>query len=141
MYDRYWREWKETNPETMMNGAVREMIRLSRLMRNSTKLLIIVSLLLAITLLIDVACERYFDLVIENKTTQILTVYMDNYAIGTVEQGKRIVNQKVPGNASPFLIVAKNAQGEIVFSKTLRVSEMEQIGKNIFKVVIPVKSP
>ena len=81
------------------------------------------------------ACETSFQLVIENQTKQVLTVYIYGDPIGNVEPDKQIT-RAMPGTEIHYLVTAKNSQGEVIFSKTLTRSEMKDLGNNTFKVVI-----
>ena len=93
--------------------------------------------MLVVILAASVACERFFNLVIENQATQDLTIYLDKEQIGNVASGKTITKSEIPGASIEYLVVAKNVQGEIIFSKTLTRSEMQYLGKDTFKIVIP----
>jgi hypothetical protein len=87
----------------------------------------------------SIACEFLFDMVIENQTSQTLTIYLDGRQLGTVVPSGNITATGLPSSVNMFLVVAKSAQGETVFSKTLSRQQMQSIGrtKPVYKVVIP----
>ena len=59
-----------------------------------------------------------YDLIIENKTDQTLTISTNQSGtIGQVESGKKIMT-KYDTHSTTILITAKNVQGEVVFSQT-----------------------
>jgi len=91
-------------------------------------------LMLGAILTASVACIEYTcDLVIENQTEDVLTIYRNDYLIGDVEPGEQITKE-VPRDIGDHLIVAKNAQGEIVYSKKYTPRDLEEAD---YKVVIP----
>jgi len=104
---------------------------------------VIVCLSLVLMLMVvsasSMACEFLYDVVIVNQTSQTLTVYVDDVLLGTVVPSENITATDLPSNAGPLSIVAKSAQGETVFSKTLSRQQMESIGRTrpVYKVVIP----
>jgi hypothetical protein len=96
-------------------------------------------LMLMVVSVSSMACERLFYMVIENQTSQTLTVHVDDYLVGTVAAGGNITSIGMTGSSVHYYsIVAKSAQGETVFSKKLKMEQMQQIGRSdYFKVVIP----
>jgi hypothetical protein len=84
------------------------------------------------------ACEPYIHLVIENKTEQTLSVFVDGVLIGKIEPGNQIT-EKYPGGSFKYKysIVAKNEQGEIIFSEKISQQQMQYVGSGNYKVVIP----
>jgi hypothetical protein len=104
---------------------------------------VIVCLSLMLTLMVvsasSIACEFLFDMVIENQTSQTLAIYLDGRLLGTVVPSANVTATGLPSTVNMFLVVAKSAQGETVFSKTLSRQQMQSIGKTrpVYKVVIP----
>ena len=91
-------------------------------------------LIITIILAMSVGCwgSRTFNLVIENKTEYILTIYMNDYRIGEVKPSTQIT--KVESiDVGTYLIVAKNDNGENVFSKEYSWIELKDMK---YKVVI-----
>ncbi len=97
---------------------------------------LMVCLCLALIFISCVACNGYRDLVIENQTTKVLTIYSDETALGNVGPGAQIIQRRIPSNSTPWLIVAKNLQGETVFSRSFKYNDMQYIGNGTYKVVI-----
>ncbi len=99
------------------------------------------SLLIIMVLLISsFACSGYFNILIENQTTQELTIYLDEYKVGRVDSGGQITLKHLPINVSTYLIVAKNAGEEAVFSQNFTRQQTQLVDKNTYntyKVVIP----
>ena len=82
--------------------------------------------------------EQFFELIIENQTAQVLTIYLDDLTLGKVEPSAQVIQKNIPSQVNHFLIIAKNEQGEAIFSKTLSRQQMQYIkGTDTFKVVIP----
>ena len=103
---------------------------------------VIVCLSLMLTLMVvsasSIACEFLFDMVIENQTSQTLTIYVDDVLVGTVAASGNITARGIPGAQNSFLVIAKSAQGETVFSKTLSRQQMQHVARtNVYKVAIP----
>ncbi len=96
-------------------------------------------LMLMVVSALSIACEFLFDMVIVNQTSQTLTIYLDGRLLGTVVPSANVTATGLASNVNMFLVVAKSAQGETVFSKTLKMQEMLSIGKTkpVYKVVIP----
>jgi hypothetical protein len=93
--------------------------------------------LLIVLLVSSLACDRYFTLTIENKTAQVLHIYLDDIDLGEIEPDAQVTKNNAPGAINHFLIVAKNPQGVTVFSKTLSRQQMQHSkGTDDFKVVI-----
>ena len=59
---------------------------------------LIISLILMVFILLmtSLACERPLCIAVENKTSQILTIYVEGVSLGTVEPGKQ-VKKEFPG--------------------------------------------
>ena len=101
-------------------------------------------LVLTVILVASVACwgSPLMDLIIENQTAQVLTVYVDDYEVGDVGPGGQIIWADAPGNMSRYIIEAKNTQGEAVFSETFTFEtrdkyHLQQIKDGVYKAVIP----
>lgn len=100
--------------------------------------------------------EDTIDIKIENQAGEVLIIYVLDKEVGEVKPGAEIMSRN---NLEPeelirtsFPIVAKNIQGEIVFSKTLTWEEMGFIQERgypsnyyphlgVFKIVIPSLFP
>ncbi len=93
--------------------------------------------------------EPAVDIVIENQTDQVLTIYVDSRGnpTGIVEPGKSVTTG-AGSNSGRYLITAKNAQGEIVFSETYtfmpedkyHLQKTDEVHKGVvavYKAVIP----
>jgi hypothetical protein len=102
--------------------------------RNAVACLILV-LILVLVLASSTACEPAFNLVIENQTTQTLTIYLNGGSFGTVKAGEQITI-KSDSATGKYSIMAKSAQGETVFSKTFTVEQMQIVDSKTYKIVI-----
>ena len=81
-------------------------------------------------------------LIIENRSDQVLTIYHDNYQVGSVEPGGRIDDDNTSMNTGRYPIEAKNAQGEVVFSETFTFKpkdkyHLQQVEERVYRAVIP----
>ena len=85
-----------------------------------------IALLFPILILISVPaslsgceCSTAINVVIENQTDQVLTIsyYEDTKGMGDLEPGQQIT-VNASGISGEFPIVARNMEGEIVFSET-----------------------
>lgn len=97
-------------------------------------------LILVVVSLGSLSCEPAFNLVIENQTTQTLTIYLNGGSFGTAEPGGQIII-KSSSATGKYSIIAKSAQGETVFSKTFTVEQMQTVDSKTYKVVIMTPSP
>jgi hypothetical protein len=90
--------------------------------------------------LIFISCEPLVSIVLENQTTQILSVFVDSTLIGKIEPRNQIAEKySAAGFSYKFLIEAKDEQGQIVFSERISRQQMQhEKGSNVYKVVIPV---
>jgi hypothetical protein len=80
------------------------------------------------------ACERLAPIQVENNTSEILTVYIDNYLIGEVKPNNKIKNDLVFAGQDWYLIEAYNTQENVVYSHKFSNEEMKRIN---WKIVIP----
>ena len=87
-----------------------------------------------ITSLVLVGCERLAPFKIENKTSEVLTVYIDDHRIGDVKPNAKIKNNLVWAGSDWYLIEAYDTQGNVVYSHKLSREEVRKID---WKVVIP----
>ena len=87
--------------------------------------------------LFTISCDPNFDIIIENQTSQNLTVYINKDKVGTVEPGKQIVAKNAPGSTWTFLTTAENMEQEIIFSQNLTRPQMQRINETLYKIVIP----
>jgi hypothetical protein len=68
--------------------------------------------------------EQIAPIQVQNNTAQTLSIYISETYIGDVEPGRKINNSKV-WIRSRFNIEAKNAQGEVFYSREFSFDEME----------------
>ncbi|MFC2019409.1 hypothetical protein ACFLU4_05580 [Chloroflexota bacterium] len=90
-------------------------------------------LLLAIILMVGLACERIAPIIIKNWTDMELSIFVQDVYIGDVAPWSEIRNERVLVYAR-FHIKAKNAQGEVVFYKNITIDEIKEID---WIVIIP----
>ena len=83
-------------------------------------------LLLGALLLTAIACEDVFDLTVENKTNQTLTIYIREGRAGDVAPGGQIVIRGVLLQFGEYLTEARNALGETVCSKKFTWTELQK---------------
>ena len=104
---------------------------------NRQKILLVagVLMILAILLLLTVACERGAPIQVENKTNEVLTVYIDEYQIGDVKPNHKIKNDLVFVGQDWYLIEAYDTRGNVVYSHKFSEDELKEID---WKVVITV---
>ena len=98
--------------------------------------LIIPILLLSLSLFSGCLGSPEFQIIFENRTQEVLTIYIDDYEVGEVDPGDYISHNHVSWNYGRYLIEAINSQQEIVFSKTLTRETMEKIETMVYKVII-----
>ena len=113
---------------------------MSRRKRSIVKWSILACLIVAL-LLVGLLCgtilvfgERLAPIQVENKTNEVLTVYIDEYLIGDVKPNDKIKNNLVFYGQDWYLIKAHNAQGNIVYSHKFNDDELKEID---WKIVIP----
>ena len=96
-------------------------------------------LLLVLVLVASIACwgSPLVDLIIENRTDQVLTVILDDGLVGKVRPGDKITRKNLDISFHEYVIEAKNAQGEIVFSQSYVFEDFQKIDGGVYKVVIP----
>ena len=86
----------------------------------------------------SIACERPAPIRVVNQTDQTLTIFITKQKIGEVGPGAEISNQNslVPaGGIKEYLIEAKNAQGNSVYSRSFT---FDQLSRDMnWRVVIP----
>ncbi len=100
------------------------------------------SMLMLTLILTASACGIYHDfplrdLVIENQTNQVLTIILDDVLVGEVRPGDKITANDFPIGFSEYVIEAKDAQGEIVFSRSYVFEDFQKVDDGVYKVVIP----
>lgn len=86
--------------------------------------------------------SRFFDILIENQTDQVLTIFDENYEVGSAEPGEQIIMKNQSMNRYRHTIKAANAEGEIVFSEIYTLSpndkyHLQEIEERLYKAVIP----
>ncbi len=102
------------------------------------RLVTCVLILSTMLIVIGCTCGNLFDMVIENHTDQILTIYSGEREIGDVEPGEQIVVKDLVVDFGKYLIIAKNTQGEVVFSETYSFkTNLEKINGRTYKGIIP----
>jgi hypothetical protein len=74
-----------------------------------------------------------FDMVVDNQTTQVLSIHIDdgyketNDSSGVkVKPGEKIT-ERWPMDMQKFNIVAKNSSGDIIYSKVYSIGELEEL--------------
>jgi hypothetical protein len=105
--------------------------------QNGTLLIILMAMLLVVLLPVAVGCEPPLVLEFENRTDQVLTIYVDGYRIDDVKPGETIERETVAAIGLDYLIEARNANGEVVYSKVFTGRE---ISKANYKIVISPSS-
>jgi hypothetical protein len=107
-------------------------------MRRVVILQLILILMFGVILVLSAACAAIaIDIIIENQTEHVLTIYVNDYLVGDVKPGAQITREDANRDIGEYLIEAKNAQGEIVFSRTFTFETLQRINGRLFKVVIP----
>jgi hypothetical protein len=104
---------------------------------NSILLIILTAMLLAALLPVAAGCEQLLVLEFENRTDQVLTIYVGGQRIDDVKPGETIKRETVPLVVERCLIEARNDKGEVVYFKVFTTSE---ISKAKYKIVIPPPS-
>jgi hypothetical protein len=99
-----------------------------------------ITFLLGITLVVPAGCwgSPTFKLIVENQSEYNLTIYVNGYEMGNVNPGAQISDSGFSIDTGKYHIEAKNAEGQITFSKTLTFEQMQRVdNKRIWKAVIP----
>ena len=104
---------------------------------SNSALLFTLVLLIVVVLLMGAACEPYLPLEIDNQTDMALTIYLKDNEVGNVGPKSTEKIKRIPGTLGEWQIVAKNSQGEVVFSKIFTPAELQELD---FRVVIPPPS-
>jgi hypothetical protein len=103
-------------------------------MKHQHKKIIFLVFLIGVLLLLGAACERIAPIQIENKTSEILTIYIDDYLIGDVKPGNKIKNDLVFAGQDWYLIEVYNTQGDVIYSHEYQNEEMKKVN---WTIVIP----
>jgi hypothetical protein len=74
-----------------------------------------------------------FDLKIENKKEQTLTIVVNDYQVGDVKPGQQITRNDESWDTGVYLVTAKNNSGDLLYSKEYKLSELK---KADYKVII-----
>ena len=101
--------------------------------RDSVLLFSSLAMTLALLLLAGAGCEPSFDLTLENRTDQVLSIYRGGEPIGEVTPGEQLEMQNLPVTQVYYLIEARDAGGELVYSREFTAIELRDAD---FKVVI-----
>jgi len=95
--------------------------------------------LIIITVLFTSACEPDVHVIVENQTYKTLTIYLVDGQTeelhGTIEPDHEIT-VFIPGFLIRPALVAKNENGEIVWSQTVTVEKEHQTDERTYKFVI-----
>jgi hypothetical protein len=105
--------------------------------RSNSALLFTLVLLIVVMLPMGAACEPDVPLEIDNQTDMTLTIYLKDNEKGTVGPKSTEKIKGITGTLGEWQIVAKNSQGEVVFSKIFTPTELHELD---YKVVIPPPS-
>jgi hypothetical protein len=81
------------------------------------------------------ACDPPTPLEVENKTDQVLSIYVNDYYQFDVEPGKVVKQDTVPMIYEYYMIEAKNGIGEIIYSTKI---SFQKLSGNHWKIVIPL---
>lgn len=101
--------------------------------RNKGILLLALTLLIAALLTANVACEPPVPLQVENRTDMVLTIYVQGVEAGEVEPSNSM-RVKNLGATGYYLIEAKNTKSEVVYSRKLSFTELNDMD---WTIVIP----
>lgn len=96
---------------------------------------IIIALLLILNmmLIVTATCEIIVPIQIENKTSEILTVYIYDMRIGDVTPNYKIKNNMAFAGWDWYLIEAYNSHRDVVYSANLTDEELKELD---WKVII-----
>jgi hypothetical protein len=84
----------------------------------------LVPMLLIFLLPVVVGCEPPLVLEFENRTDQVLTIYVDGKLIDDVKPGAIIERETFSTPHPDYLIEARNDKGKVVYSKVFTGSEI-----------------
>ena len=73
-----------------------------------------------------VACEPGLPLTIENRTSQALTIYVNGFQEFDVAPGRTVKKHTVPMIYGTYVIEARNAQGETIYSREFLLKELQE---------------
>jgi len=107
------------------------------LMRNHNHWVLAGVLLLLSLLLVGGACEPALPLEVENKTNQVLTIYVNDFREFNVAPGEIVKERTVPMIYGKYVVEAKNSQGKVVYSRQFEVKELQEAD---FKIVISTQT-
>ncbi len=99
------------------------------------RLLVILLVILA-SLILCASCERFAPIQIENKTSEVVTIYVDKYRIGEVKPDHKIKNNLVLAGQDYYLIEAYDVQQSVVYTHRFSREEIEKLD---WKVTIVTK--
>ncbi len=103
-------------------------------------LLLSLMLMLTVTLGASFGCiyrgSPLVNLTIENQTEQTLAVILNGGLVGEVRPGNVVLRNNLDIGMSRYEIEAKNAQGEIVFSRSYVFEDFQKVDDGVYKVVI-----
>ena len=94
--------------------------------RNSMVCLILIFMLLSVLLTASLACGLLAPVKIENKTSEVLTVYIDEYRIGDVRPNDEIKNNMVTYGHDWYLIEVYDTRGNVVYSHKFSEEEIKK---------------
>jgi len=99
--------------------------------QNGTFLIILMATLLVVLLLVVAACDPMLVLEFENRTDQVLTIYVEGKRIDDVKPGETIKRETVVDVLPDYLVEAQNARGEVVYSKVFSTLELMKVKEKI----------
>ena len=102
-------------------------------MNRSTLVAIVLSLIFILLLVMVPACRMLAPIQIENKTSKVITVYIDEYQIGDVKPNDKIQNNLVTAGHDWYLIEAYDTQRNVVYSHKFSEQEIKETN---WKIVI-----
>jgi hypothetical protein len=105
--------------------------RSTKCQQNGALLIILVAMLLVVLLPVAVGCDPPLVLEFENRTDQVLTIYVDGHRIDDVKPGETIERETVPAVLPRYLIEARNDKGEVVYSKVFTIREISKAKEKI----------
>ena len=84
-------------------------------------------------LLIATACDPALPLEVENKTNQILTIYVNDFREFDIAPGEIVKDHTVPMIYSSYVIEAKNSQEKVIYSRQFEFYELQEAD---YKIII-----
>lgn len=100
--------------------------------------LVIVLLVILISAIGCTCGQPIVEIIIENQADQVLTIYYagGGTPLGNIASGEQVTIKR-NADIGKFPIQARNAQGEIVFSRVYTLNNLQKIDERTYKAVIP----